>query len=50
MHTEAIANPTTEVADIGALAEIAHAGGALLSVDSTFFRRRCFGRWNMAPI
>lgn len=36
VHTEAIANPTTEVADIAALAEIAHAGGALLSVDSTF--------------
>jgi methionine-gamma-lyase len=36
LHTEVVANPTTEVADIGALAEIAHAGGALLSVDSTF--------------
>jgi methionine-gamma-lyase len=33
---EAIANPTTKVADIRALAEIAHAAGALLMVDSTF--------------
>lgn len=36
IHTEAIANPTTRVADISALAEIAHNAGALLSVDSTF--------------
>lgn len=36
IHTEAIANPTTRVADIAALADIAHASGALLSVDSTF--------------
>ncbi len=36
IHTEVIANPTTEVADISALAEIAHAQEALLSVDSTF--------------
>lgn len=34
--TEAIANPTTKVADIGALAEIAHRADALLMVDSTF--------------
>lgn len=33
---EAIANPTTKVADVAAIAEIAHAGGALLMVDSTF--------------
>ncbi|GAA1638748.1 trans-sulfuration enzyme family protein [Microbacterium flavum] len=33
---EAIANPTTTVADVAALAEIAHAAGALLMVDSTF--------------
>ena len=33
---EAIANPTTKVADIAMLAEIAHAAGALLMVDSTF--------------
>ncbi|MDQ1075721.1 MULTISPECIES: PLP-dependent aspartate aminotransferase family protein [Microbacterium] len=33
---EAIANPTTKVADIAMLAEIAHAGGAILMVDSTF--------------
>jgi methionine-gamma-lyase len=36
IHTEAIANPDLTVADIAALARIAHAGGALLSVDSTF--------------
>jgi methionine-gamma-lyase len=33
---EAIANPTTKVADVGAIAEIAHAAGAILMVDSTF--------------
>lgn len=36
IHTEAIANPTTRVADVAALATIAHDAGALLSVDSTF--------------
>lgn len=36
LHTETIANPTTKVADIVALAEIAHAQGALISVDATF--------------
>jgi cystathionine beta-lyase/cystathionine gamma-synthase len=36
VHAEVIANPTTKVADIAALAEIAHGAGALLSVDSTF--------------
>lgn len=36
IHTEVIANPTTRVADIDALAAIAHNAGALLSVDSTF--------------
>ena len=36
VHTEAIANPTTKVTDIAAIAAIAHAAGALLSVDSTF--------------
>lgn len=34
--TEVVANPTTKVADIAALAEIAHAADALLVVDSTF--------------
>ena len=34
--TEAIANPTTKVADIAALADIAHDADALLMVDSTF--------------
>jgi cystathionine beta-lyase/cystathionine gamma-synthase len=36
VHAEVIANPTTKVADITALAEIAQSSGALLSVDSTF--------------
>lgn len=36
VHTEAIANPDLRVADIAALARIAHDAGALLSVDSTF--------------
>lgn len=36
IHVEAIANPTTKVTDIAAVSAIAHAAGALLSVDSTF--------------
>lgn len=36
VHTEAIANPTTQVADIRALADITHEAGAILCVDSTF--------------
>lgn len=36
VHTEAIANPTTKVTDIAGIAEIAHANGALVSIDSTF--------------
>ncbi|OLR93477.1 trans-sulfuration enzyme family protein [Actinokineospora bangkokensis] len=36
LHVESIANPTTAVADVAALAEVAHGAGALLSVDSTF--------------
>ncbi|MCZ4552562.1 trans-sulfuration enzyme family protein [Gordonia rubripertincta] len=36
VHVEAIANPTTKVTDISVIAGIAHAGGALLAVDSTF--------------
>ena len=36
IHTETIANPTTRLADVAALAQIAHDAGALLSVDSTF--------------
>jgi methionine-gamma-lyase len=36
IHTETIANPTTKVADIAGLAEVAHANGLLLSVDNTF--------------
>jgi methionine-gamma-lyase len=36
VHTETIANPTTRLADIAAIARIAHEAGALLTVDSTF--------------
>jgi cystathionine beta-lyase/cystathionine gamma-synthase len=36
LHVETIANPTCVVADIPALAEIAHRHGALLTVDNTF--------------
>lgn len=36
IHTEVIANPDLRVADIPALARIAHDAGALLTVDSTF--------------
>ncbi|GHB83065.1 hypothetical protein GCM10010306_092060 [Streptomyces umbrinus] len=35
IHTEVIANPTVKTADIQALADIAHAADALLTVDST---------------
>jgi cystathionine beta-lyase/cystathionine gamma-synthase len=36
IHTETIANPTTKVAGIAALAVVAHEHGLLLSVDNTF--------------
>jgi methionine-gamma-lyase len=36
VHIETPGNPTLAVSDIGGIAEIAHAGGALLSVDNTF--------------
>jgi methionine-gamma-lyase len=36
VHIEPIANPTVKITDVRAVAEIAHAGGALLSVDNTF--------------
>lgn len=36
VHAEAIANPDLRVADITALAGLAHDAGALLTVDSTF--------------
>jgi O-acetylhomoserine/O-acetylserine sulfhydrylase-like pyridoxal-dependent enzyme len=35
VYAETIANPTTVVADLGALADIAHDQGALLVIDST---------------
>ena len=36
VHTEVIANPDLRVADVPALAGIAHEAGALLTIDSTF--------------
>lgn len=36
VHTESIANPTTKVVDVAAVAEIAHSGGAMLSIDATY--------------
>lgn len=36
IHVETPANPTTQVSDIAAIAEIARQAGVLLSVDSTF--------------
>ncbi len=36
VHVETPANPTTRITDVAAVAEIAHAAGALLSVDATF--------------
>ena len=36
VHTEVIANPDLRVADVRALASIAHDAGALLTIDSTF--------------
>lgn len=36
VHVETPANPTTRITDVAAVAAIAHAAGALCSVDSTF--------------
>ncbi|ALE73991.1 cystathionine gamma-lyase [Pseudonocardia sp. EC080610-09] len=36
VHVETPANPTTRIADVDAVAAVAHAHGALLSVDATF--------------
>ncbi|MFM0358496.1 aminotransferase class I/II-fold pyridoxal phosphate-dependent enzyme [Paraburkholderia nemoris] len=36
IHAETIANPTTKVADVAALAKIAHDAGAMLSIDAAF--------------
>lgn len=36
IHIEPIANPTTRVTDVAAVAAIAHESGVLVSVDSTF--------------
>ncbi|SDC73335.1 trans-sulfuration enzyme family protein [Rhodococcus tukisamuensis] len=36
VHIETPANPTTRIADVTAVAELAHGVGALLSVDATF--------------
>lgn len=36
VHIETVANPTTKVTDVAAVAAIAHEAGALLSIDNTF--------------
>ena len=36
VHVETPANPTTRITDVAAVAELAHAAGALVSVDATF--------------
>jgi cystathionine beta-lyase/cystathionine gamma-synthase len=36
VHIETVANPTTKVTDVAAIADIAHQAGALLSIDNTF--------------
>jgi methionine-gamma-lyase len=36
IHAETIANPTTKVADVRAIADIARDAGAMLSIDATF--------------
>ena len=36
IHAETIANPTTKVADVQAIAKIAHDAGAMVSIDATF--------------
>ncbi|MCO5225445.1 MAG: aminotransferase class I/II-fold pyridoxal phosphate-dependent enzyme [Thermomicrobiales bacterium] len=36
IHAEVITNPLMKISDIAALAEIAHANGAVLSIDNTF--------------
>lgn len=36
VHIESVANPTTKVTDVAAVARIAHDAGALLSIDNTF--------------
>jgi methionine-gamma-lyase len=36
VHVETPANPTTRITDVAAVGEIAHAAGALPSVDATF--------------
>lgn len=36
VHIEAVANPTTKVTDVAAIAAIVHAAGALLSIDNTY--------------
>ncbi len=36
VHIETVANPTTKVTDVAAIARIAHEVGALLSIDNTF--------------
>lgn len=39
---EAMANPTTQVTDVAAIADIAHDAGAILMVDSTYTPPSCY--------
>lgn len=41
IHVETPGNPTTGISDLDAIAEIAHAAGALMSVDATFAGPLC---------
>lgn len=41
VHIETPGNPTINISDIAAIAQIAHEGGALLSVDNTFASPYC---------
>lgn len=36
VHIETVANPTTKVTDVAAVAQLAHDAGALLSIDNTY--------------
>lgn len=47
IHIETPGNPTTEISDIEAIAEITHSAGVLLSVDTTFAGPICLFPLNL---
>ena len=49
VYAETLANPTVAVADLPALADLAHTRGALLVVDSTFAPPVLCRPWSMGP-